>query len=368
MNAKKQTTAKARPNDVASHDWLAPLSAGAPCGPDLEYDPEYVVMSAKSTAQPDAQYGNFVGSAEPVNWGDIDRDCRRLMLRTKDIRIAVLFTRCRTRLAGATGFSEGVGLLARLLETYPDTVHPQLAVDSDREAALEIRANALQALTDTDGLLSDLREVTFGKASIARLQVRDVERAFARPRPADALSQDSVTQQLDALRERDPSSLQGFDHARSSYATITAWCESNLGSFSPDLSALGKLLGLFAGPAAEEVDDSDIEAGATAGEVALIEPSEPTIESVPLDDAAPSHAASVEIASPTRVSRVLTTNRQMALDNIRQARAWFEINEPSSPIPILLKRAEQFVGARYAQSVRAIPADLLAQWDSEAEA
>lgn len=107
MNAKKQATAKARPNEAVSHDWLAPISTDAPCGPDLEYEPEYVVMSAKSTAQPDAQYGNFVGSAETVNWGDIDRDCRRLMLRTKDIRIAVLFTRCRTRLAGAMGFREG---------------------------------------------------------------------------------------------------------------------------------------------------------------------------------------------------------------------------------------------------------------------
>jgi type VI secretion system protein ImpA len=254
-----------------------------------------------------------------------------------------------------------------LLEAYPDTVHPQLAVDSDHEAALEIRSNALQALTDTDGLLSDLREVTFGKASIARLQVRDVERAFARPRPADALSQDSVTQQLDALRECDQSSLLGFDHARSSLAAITAWCENYLGSFSPDFSALGKLLGLLAGSMGDEVDDSDVEADAIAQDVASIEQSGPTIESVPLNGNAASKEASVEAAPMSRAPRASTTNRQMALDNIRQARAWFEINEPSSPIPILLRRAEQFVGARYAQSVRAIPADLLAQWDSEAE-
>ncbi|WP_174362898.1 type VI secretion system ImpA family N-terminal domain-containing protein [uncultured Caballeronia sp.] len=367
MNAKKQTAAKARPNDVASHDWLAPISANAPCGPDLEYDPEYVVMSAKSTAQPDAQYGNFVGSAEPVNWGDIDRDCRRLMLRTKDIRIVVLFTRCRTRLAGAMGFSEGVALLARLLEAYPDTVHPQLAVDSDREAALEIRANALQALTDVDGLLSDFREVTFGKASIARLQVRDVERAFARPRPVDALSQDSVTQQLDALRERDQSSLVGFDTARSSVAAITAWCENNLGSFSPDLSALDKLLEFFAGPAGDEIGENGVEADVAAEEVASGEPAG-AIEIAPFNDDGPSQEATVNDASLSHATRALTTNRQTALDNIRRARAWFEINEPSSPIPILLRRAEQFVGARYAQSVRAIPTDLLAQWDSEAEA
>ncbi len=254
-----------------------------------------------------------------------------------------------------------------MLETYPDTVHPQLAVDSDREAALEIRANALQALTDTDGLLSDLREVTFGKASVARLQVRDVERAFARPRPVDALSQDSVTQQLEALRERDPSSLVGFDQACSSLAAITAWCENNLGTFSPDLSALSKVLGLFAGPANVGIDDSDIELDTIDQEMSLTEPLVATLENPPVSDAVASQAESVEVAPSMRVSRTSMTNRQMALESIRQARAWFEVNEPSSPIPVLLKRAEQFVGARYAQTVRAIPADLLAQWDSEAE-
>ena len=107
MNAKKSAAAKSRNLDIASHDWLSPISDDAPSGADLEYDPEYVVLSAKTTAQPDAQYGNFVGSPEPVNWSDVDRDCRRLMLRSKDIRLAVLFARSRTRLAGSAGFEIG---------------------------------------------------------------------------------------------------------------------------------------------------------------------------------------------------------------------------------------------------------------------
>jgi|SRR5580658_9367989 hypothetical protein len=86
MNAKKHTPAKSRNQAVATHDWLAPITADSPCGTDLEYDPEYVVLSAKTIVQPDAQYGNFVGSPEPVNWSDIDRDCRRLICiaRTSD--------------------------------------------------------------------------------------------------------------------------------------------------------------------------------------------------------------------------------------------------------------------------------------------
>lgn len=365
MHAKKQTTAKARSPEVTSHDWLAPVSKEAPCGADLEYDPEFVVMSAKSTAQPDAQYGNFVGSADPINWGDIDRDCRRLMLRTKDIRIVVLFIRCRTRLAGAEGFSEGMQLLASLLETYPDTVHPQLAVDSDRDAALEIRANALQALIDSDGLLSDLREVAFGKTSIARLQVRDVERAFARPRPVDALSQDSVTQQLTALRERDPDSLLGFDRAMFNFTAIAVWSELHLEAFAPDLSALSKLLEPLAQSLDSQSFESDSEAGAASDDVTVADAPEIQNEVVAPNEPFAAAAEPVGAAPVARTARAPMTGRQAALDHIREARAWFEAHEPSSPIPVLLKRAEHFVGARYAQIVQAIPPELLARWESD---
>lgn len=340
---------------------------------DLEYDPEYVVMSARSTVQPDAQYGNFVGSADPVNWSDIDRDCRRLMLRTKDIRIAVLFTRCRTRLGGAAGLGEGIFLLARLLEMYPDTIHPQLVVDTDRDAALEIRANTLQALTDTEGLLSDLREVPLAKSTAVRLQVRDVERAFARPRPVDALAPDSVTQQLDALREQNPALLSGFDQALASIGTITTWCELHLGSFAPDLSALAKLLGLLARPIdriGSSVVDNVLQDHAHGDETATRDAGELQTEAVEesVEGAAllVEHVEPIEIVQSVRSPRGPLSDRKAALEKMRQARLWFETHEPSSPIPVLLKRAEQLVGASYVEVIRAIPPDLLVQWNTEA--
>ncbi|WP_144159875.1 type VI secretion system protein TssA [Paraburkholderia sp. BCC1885] len=363
MNAKKQNPSKSRQQEAPSHDWLAPISADAACGADLEYDPEYVVLSARTVQQPDAQYGNFVGSPEPVAWGDIDRDCRRLMLRSKDIRLAVLFTRARTRLAGSAGFMEGMSLLASWLDTYPDAIHPQLAVDADRDAALEIRANALQALTDTDGLLSDLREIPLVKSTATRLQVRDVERAFARPRAADALSHDSVSQQLDDLRAQTPAVLSGFDRALASLEAIEGWCKQHLDSFAPDLSALSRLLRLLARPA---------ESAAVPNEVlehAVVEDAGVTDAHASCDDTIVEHiAVASEIPEPdqfTRSTRVASDDRQAALQRIREARHWFETHEPSSPIPLLLKRAEQFVGKRYAEIVRAVPLELLAQWDAE---
>ncbi|ORC51209.1 type VI secretion protein ImpA [Burkholderia sp. A27] len=363
-SAELRDSTKGPTGGAATHDWMAPVDAAASCGADLEYDPEFVVLSAKVTPKAEAQYGDFVGSPEPVNWSDIDRDCRRLMMRSKDMRLAVLFTRCRTRLAGAAGLAEGTGLLAAWLTAFPDTLHPQPDVDADRDAALEIRMNALQALTDTDGLLSDVREIALTKSTATRLQIRDVERAFGHPRPSDALAPDSVTRQLEDLRAQQPAAMAGFDKALASLATIEGWCREHLDVYAPDLSALARLLRHLVDPrrrdppatgeggdiAAEPVQASD---GVSNGQESALDAC-PPVRDAGAADLAPVHGRSRGAA---------VADRHAALELIREARQWFEQHEPSSPIPVLLRRAEQFVGKRYAEVVRAIPADLLAQWE-----
>ncbi|MBN3815726.1 type VI secretion system protein TssA [Paraburkholderia sp. Se-20369] len=341
------------------HDWLTPIDTATPCGPDLEYDPEFVVLGSKVTMRPDAQYGDFVGTPEPVNWSDIDRDCRRLMMRSKDIRLAVTFARCRTQLAGAPGLAEGLRLLAAWLAAYPDAIHPQLTVDTDRDAALEIRMNALQALTDAGGLLGDVREIAMTKSSVARLQLRDVERAFAQPRPSDALTPDSVTQQIEDLRLRGSRVMAGFDAALAALNDVDQWCRDRLDAFAPDLSVLARLLqrvGRIGDPA--QAPGAPLPDSRQAADAPDLERSQATDRHKIL-----THSGACGIDSAKRTDAA-SPDRLEALQRIREARAWFEIHEPSSPIPVLLKRAEQFVGKRYIEVVNAIPPELLAQWDS----
>ncbi|WP_321789234.1 ImpA family type VI secretion system protein [Paraburkholderia sp. J94] len=359
QNPQAEKNPQAPQGRGANHDWMAPISAGEPCGVDLEYDPEFVVLSASVAAKADAQYGDFVGTPEPVNWSDVDRDCRRLMVRSKDLRLALLFIRCRTRLAAAAGFAEGLGLLAGWLMTFPDLVHPQLGVDEDRSAALEIRMNALQSLTDADGLISDLREIALTRSTQTRLQLRDVERAFAHPRPSDALTPDSVTRQLEELRMQRPSVLSGFDDAMESLTAIEGWCREHLGVYTPDLTAIKRLLRHVAiAPGSRQVEaaaeeEGDVQADAEES-TALIE--------LPAASGESDADALPEPMTPRTTARA--SDRHAALNLIREARYWFEQHEPSSPIPVLLRRAEQFVGKRYADVVHAIPAELLAQWES----
>ena len=377
----QRTKSGAAPVKLATHhDWLAPVNDAAPCGPDLEYDHDFVVLFASAAPKQDVQYGAFVGSPEPANWSDIERDCQRLMVRTKDVRVAVLYTRCRTRLAGAAGLAQGIELIAAWLRKFVDDVHPQLGADSERDAVLEMRMNALQALADPEGLLADVRDIVLTKSTMTRLQVRDVERAFAHPRPADALAPESVAQQLRDLYAQQAAVRASFGKASAHVEAIDAWCAEHLDAYRPNLSPLAGLLRLLQPDApngAAACDGPPIVAGDDdGGEPAppvtdgLSQPSLGSMREQPPRHESPGHESPQLRDLRTEAPRpsAAPVNRETALASIRAARQWFETYEPSSPIPVLLKRAEQFVGKRYAQVVQAIPAELLAQWEEAGSA
>lgn len=205
-----------------------PVSAEQPCGPDPEYDPEYLLLFSRSAPQAEAQYGDFVSTPEAVNWPEIERDARRLLTRSKDIRVLILLLRSRIQQAGAQGLAEMLTQLAELSVIWSDALHPQLltgegaSAESIEDAALA-RSNALAALLDHEGVMADIRGITLSNSAALRLQVRDVERALSAPRPADALAPESVRQQLADLEARGALPLAAFREAQESAERLQVW-------------------------------------------------------------------------------------------------------------------------------------------------
>lgn len=326
-------------------DWLQPVSALAPCGPSLEYDHEYAVLLSRMTPQADAQYGSFVGTPEVPNWAEVERDCQRLLLRTKDINLLVWLCRARTRLGQAAGLAHVLGMLRELLEAWPEAVHPQLITDGEAEPA--VRANALAGLVDPEGLLADVGEIAVASNTAMRLTVRDVERAFAVPRLPEAATPESVTQQLAALRAspRAPMPpLAWLEVAAGHVHAIDAWARAQLGDEAPALTPLSRMLDLFVDPSARHAaaDPAETEA----------------VMETPLP------VPAIEPIAPDRVQAV---TRDDVLARIRSAREWFEHHEPSSPVAVLLKQAERMVGKRFSQVADSIPLELLQKWEGDGE-
>lgn len=326
-------------------EFLEPVAPDKPCGNDLEYDPEFVVLLANAAPRGDAQYGDFVSTPEAVNWADLERDCRRILLRTRDIRVLILLLRCRTRLAQATGLRDGLRTLAHLLEKWPDAIHPQLMVDGEADPAM--RSNALAALADPEGLMQDVRELAVADSGTLRLQIRDVERSLGVPRPADALAPESVRQQLSDLRQQHGASLLALEEAAAFAAFIDDWAQANLGSDCPELSPLRRLLSMVTeGAATVPSTTSPVSPAASPAEEGAREAS---------DDSRATPLPELPLAD-------MPLDRNTALSSIRAARQWFEIHEPSSPVALLLKQAEHLTGRRFDEVFQALPADLVERW------
>lgn len=330
-----------------SADWLLPISDIEPCGPNLEYDPEYAMLWTRLKPRGEAQYGSFIDTPEGPNWAEVERDCRRLLLRTKDLHLLICLTRARARLGQAAGLLQGLEMLVQALRAWPDAIHPQVVIDGETEPA--VRANALAALADPEGLLGDVREITVDTGAGMRLTVRDVERAFAVPHPDDARPADSVRRQLAALRRAaagDPDvPVHQLAAACRHAQTVAAWCHSHLGDQSPDIQPLQRVLALFV-PTADEVDAlADVASSVAASPPRGADPRWPP-------------------PAPTG-SRPAT--RDGALEAIRQSREWFELHEPSSPVSALLRQAERMVGRRFSEVADWVPLDLLRKWEAADE-
>lgn len=336
--------------DPTSNDALAPLGRDAPCGPSLEYDHEYAVLLARMVPRESAQYGSFMGVPEAIDWAQVERDCQRLLLRTRDINLYVWLVRARARLGQARGLAQALSMLCGVLAKWPQDVHPQLVVDGERDPAL--RANALAGLSDPEGLLADIGEIVVDSSSVARLTVRDVDRALATPRVMPSASPESVMRQLAQLSVASPlyaqeSPMPFLERAAGHVHWLEDWAKEYLGDDAPSLTPLRRMLQWF-------------EEGPGRTETTRTAPTPSLQETRP-------HESERREMRPSQESVVLrdaARTRDEALAQIVAAREWFEMHEPSSPVAVLLKQAARLVGQRFAQVADCIPPDLLKRWDS----
>ncbi|MDF0606057.1 type VI secretion system ImpA family N-terminal domain-containing protein [Neisseriaceae bacterium TC5R-5] len=346
---------------------LEAISTEAPCGLNLEYDPAFVMLQSSIAAKMDAQYGDFVGLAEPVNWAEVERDSRTLLLRTKDIRLVIILLRSRLRQVGAEGLRDGVVLLKSLLDIYPDYLHPALVIDGEYDPIM--RANAFTELVDHSGLLLDVRNINLPKAAGLQLQVKDVEKAFAIPRVKDALTGEAVLRVLKELKAKRDKTVVALTEAYAELLALSNTLQTEMTADAPDLQELVKLLQPFA---SEEVESTV----AIAHSSDMVERVEHDLTSSPVtmpvegnEFVAVNHAPETVGVTIEKSSVVISSSmdRWAALGKIQQIRTWFEDNEPSSPVIILLRQAERMVGKRYSELIDMVPLEVLAKWDQSGD-
>ncbi|MBC7783518.1 MAG: type VI secretion system ImpA family N-terminal domain-containing protein, partial [Burkholderiales bacterium] len=87
---------------------LADIPQEPPCGPNLEYMPEFMAVEQAAMGKPERQIGTKITSAEPPDWVSVAKEAQALLSRSKDIRVAILLTRALTRIEDIAGLDAGL--------------------------------------------------------------------------------------------------------------------------------------------------------------------------------------------------------------------------------------------------------------------
>lgn len=309
---------------------LQPLAGDAPCGPELDYDAEFIELERAIAGTPERQYGDTIIAAEGADFARVLTQATALMRRSRDLRLAVMITRGLTRTRGARGASHGILLIERLLDAFGDSVHPPLEIDGERDPLP--RANALAVLAAGEGLLGDLRDLKLSTRLMGAIELSELERSAA-GRDGARFNRQQLHQLLQDEQLAGNTELESLGQLHESLGRLQQRLRDELGvENAPDLRPLMALTAAIRTPEAEsesgdiptEIDSQGSEAIGAGGLPAL-------------------------------------RTRQDAIRVLEEVCRFLEAHEPANPAPLLIRRARGMIGQDFLSILRDFAPEGVAQ-------
>jgi type VI secretion system protein ImpA len=309
---------------------LAPRDSSPPSGENLEYEDVFVAMEIAARPVGERQAGEEILEAADPNYDEVALKALAVMEASHDLRAGVTLATALLFTRGLAGFAEATSYVRGCLEQYWDSCHPLLDADDDDDPTMRI--NSLQALAAPEPVLRGLRMAPLTESrSFGRVTLRDILVATGQI----SLSEDE-TPNYDAaaisaaFRDTAPDTLDAvLDGARTSLENLRTiehiFGERTPGQ-GPQLAEAVRLLHQIVQHVAAAAG-ADVE----AGESSAAEPGAAEGAAAPAGPSAPGR-----ITTPADVRR--------SLDTII---TYYQKNEPSSPVPLILERAKRLVGADF---------------------
>jgi type VI secretion system protein ImpA len=316
---------------------LSPLDGESPTGHNLEYDAEFLALERLAAPKSERAMGDSVKAAEEPDWDKVTSQAESLFGRSKDLRIAVHLTKAWMRTTGMPGFAAGVRLIKGLLENYWDGVHPQLDAEDDNDPTA--RVNAVSAFTDLQGMLGFFRNTPFvqsprlGRFSLRDLRIANGTLKIAGGEEDEAPEQASMSQIeaccMDCPEDQLADTVTAIAAALDDVKAIDTIFSEHVGTAGPDLkpllSDIFEVKKFLEPQLARRSPQADADAeGAAEGEG----------DSASAGGGKAQHSGRIE--GPQDVIR--------RIDDICE---YYARCEPSSPIPLLLRRAQRLVGMNF---------------------
>ena len=329
---------------------LRPFANEAPCGENLEYDPDFQALLRAAEGRPERAMGDKVIEAEPPDWAAVALRSTALFQRTKDLRVAMHLVRSLLVTQGLPGFRDGLEVIARLLGEYWDSVHPQLDPDDGNDPTARI--SALSGLCGSEAVLKDLRSAPLAcSQALGFVSYRDVALAFGEMKPVGGAVARDIAEikgvfldcPADELLETAAAAAACLDNLRAVERLLTERVSS---SRSLDFTAALSMMQGIVKFLHARVD----ERGLTA------QPELPSAQQPAASPADGSGAAHAPLPLSGEVS-----NRDDVIRLLDRICAYYAKSEPSSPVPLLLFRAKHLISKDFIDVLRDIAPEAVAQ-------
>ena len=330
---------------------LQPISDDGPCGPDPSYTPVFAILESLVQGKGETQFSE----AEEPNWNEVRKGAISVLEKSKELTTSLYLTLALLKQEGFPGFKDGLLLTCELLDRFWDTVHPQLDPD-DNNDPLE-RINIIANLAAPPGTFGDpfkfiqrIRELPLcNSRQLGRFSLREIMIVKGEITPAD--KSQSPTSDMSiieaAFRDSDSEEMEAKFKAVEESIEVVKKIESIVnergeGDYKLDLGILEDILTRIL---------TYSKFNNTEGESAIpteVEHNTPQT----MENSQPSKSLSSEINSLHDVNK--------AFDKIIR---FYEKNEPSSPIPLMVKRTKKLVGKNFREIVSDIASNAQSQID-----
>ncbi len=315
---------------------LQAVSDEAPSGEDLEYDPAFAAMERAAEGRPEQVSGDSTIEAEPPDWREVKSQALDVLGRSHDLRAAVYLARATLHSDGFVGFSEALGLVKGLVETYWDTVHPELDPDDDNDPTM--RVNAIEALANMEATLRGVREAPLvasrmlGRYGIREIEYADGTLALPEDHEGDAPNTAAIEAafmdaDLDEIIATSDAITQSIEHVEAIDELLRGYIDV---ASTPDLAPLVDLL--------------------KHAHQAMVGPMERRgigVEAIEGDEAAAEGGG----APQQRISGDITS-REDVVRTLEKICEYYGRSEPASPVPLLLKRAQRLATMDFMEIVK----------------
>jgi len=314
------------------NDLTAPVSEESPCGENLEYDSRFLELEQVTEGLPEHMMTAEPSEEEGPDWKKARELALSLLKETRDLRVTVHLTRALVHTDGLPGVDEGLGLIREYLERYWECVHPQLDPDEDNDPTFRI--NTLEILDDPFAFVTALKDIPLVEAKgVGQFTLRHIEQATSG-------ENENLTPELiaAAFHEADPESVgQTCQHIANVSEHLQAIQSSLSDKIDPELIPPFKRLGAL-------IED----ARHTLSRFAALS-SEPDESAVGTVEETVSHT----FAPPAQGFN----SREEIARTIEKMCEYFERNEPTSPVPLLLQRARRLMTMNFMELVEELAND-----------